>query len=59
MSTERLNIEEETVKKECSRKKDCMYKGLNMGPDSGECLEEPEVKFDMNNGEDEHERRIL
>lgn len=47
------------MKKECSRKKNCMYRGLNMGPDSGECLEGPEVNLDMNNGEDEHERRIL
>lgn len=51
--------EEETVKKECSRKMECIYKGLNMGPAYGECLEGPEVKLDMNNGEDEHERRIL
>lgn len=58
-SKEEQPEEEDTVEKECSIKKDCMYKGLNMGPDYGECLERPEVKLDTNNGEDEHEKRIL
>ena len=47
------------LEKECSRSRECMYKGLDMGLEDGVCLEGPEGKLERKNGEDEHEKRNL
>lgn len=47
------------LERECSRNREFMYKGLDVGLEYGVCLEEPEGKLERKNGEDEREKRNL